>query len=453
MRPVLLSSRRSRKKVLFFVITFVLCKVIFETKTGIDKSSDGAMVESQQFFLIPYLKGQGLNNQLWEYRTAAIIARATGRTLCLEPFHKFYLQKSGREFIPFEELFDVHFLNKYVKAIIGHHCAKVCNQTLHSFIELTDTSTNLKSKPFSIPDWRPGSLNKFQRSTGFVTVPTPTTLNINSKKGGIAFDSPSNIKDGFRQVAHRKCIAVSGPLLDLEHEFFLWTKFLRANKAISELKDFITSNILSGSSYLAIHWRLEESKCAGVGVGIGYGRGAKEHDGAKFRSNKIPKIIRRSDNKANLCFYSVVPRSSPTQVWFRLISKEAIVKWIKMIKSIYEIRNVYLATDLSDFSLLNWIKSKISITTKRDIKDILEKYKISSDNDVLSILEQEICADADVFAGTQMSSWTERVIEKRFINQSRVYKRNKFYLLPRPDSLNRTLYFDVEVCACELDSK
>ena len=87
-----------------------------------------------------------------------------------------------REFIPFEELFDVHFLNKYVKAIIGHHCAKVCNQTLHSFIELTDTSTNLKSKPFSIPGWRPGSLNKFQRSTGFVTVPTPTTLNINSKK-------------------------------------------------------------------------------------------------------------------------------------------------------------------------------------------------------------------------------------------------------------------------------
>tara|TARA_B100000519_G_scaffold152684_1_gene133744 strand:+ start:3449 stop:4681 length:1233 start_codon:yes stop_codon:yes gene_type:complete len=407
------------------------------------------VTKEAQMLLIPYLKGQGLNNQIWEYRTAAIIARATGRTLCLEPFHKFYLQQSGREFLPFEELFDVHFFNKYVNSSIGHECSKACDQKLHSFIELTYTSTNSKINPFSIPEWRPGSLNKFQRSTGFVKVPIPKGLNINPRKGGVPFDSLSNIKTGFQEVAHGKCVAVSGPLLELEHEFILWTKFLRANKAILELKDFIVSNFYSGSSYLAIHWRLEETKCAGVGVGIGYGRDAKERY-AKVGSNKPFKIIRKSDNRANLCFYGVIPSSSPTRIWFRLISKEAIVKWTKRIMSTHGIENLYLATDLKDSSLLNWIKSEIPVTTKKDIEGFLEKRDFSSDNDVLSILEQEICAEADIFAGTQMSSWTERVIEKRFMNQGHIFKRDKSDLLSHPDPSNRTLYFDVEVCACEL---
>ena len=140
------------------------------------------MVNKDQMLLIPYLKGQGLNNQLWEYRTAAIIARATGRILCLEPFHKFYLERSGREFLPFAELFDVYSFNNYVNSSIGGDCVKVCDRKLHSFIELTDTTSNSKKKPFSIPEWRPGSLKKFQLSTGFVKVPSPISLNINPRK-------------------------------------------------------------------------------------------------------------------------------------------------------------------------------------------------------------------------------------------------------------------------------
>ena len=60
--------------------------------------------------LIPFLSGQGLNNQLWEYHSAARIAKALDRTLCLEPFHRFYLLKEGREFIPFDDLFNMEAL-------------------------------------------------------------------------------------------------------------------------------------------------------------------------------------------------------------------------------------------------------------------------------------------------------------------------------------------------------
>lgn len=449
MKVQIFSSRYFRRKFLFLITIYIGYNLIFAVNFSVDKNSGEEVVKEAQM-LIPYLKGQGFNNQIWEYRTAAVIARATGRTLCLVPFHKFYLQQNGEEFLPFEDLFDVHSFNKYVNARIVQECAKECNQKLHGYIELRDSNSNSKiKKPFSIPGWRPGSLSKFQRSTGFEKVPWPESLNINPGNGGIAFDSLSNIATGFQQVARGKCVAVSGPLLELEHEFVLWTKFLIVNKAISDLKDFIVSNIFSGSSYLAIHWRLEETKCAGIGIGIGYGRDAKKHD-SKSANNKLPKIIRKSDRKANLCFYSVIPASSPVRIWYRLISKEAIIKWMRRIMSAHGINNLYLATDVKDYSLLNWIKSEVPITTKNDIQGILKKHDFSRENDVLSILEQEICAEADIFAGTQMSSWTERVIEKRFMSEDRVFKRNKSNLLSRPDTSNKTLYFDVEVCGCEL---
>lgn len=450
MKDLFFSSRRFCRKMFFLITAYIAYKFIVAKQYSSDKNYGKGMDTQTQMLLIPYLKGQGLNNQIWEYRTAAIIARATGRTLCLEPFHKFYLQQNGREFIPFEDLFDINFFSKYVKSSIGHECAKACNKKLHTYIELTDSNTNSKSKKLSsIPEWRPGSLGKFQRSTGFEKVPAPIRLNINPTNDGVAFDSLSSIETEFQQVARGKCVALSGPLLELDHEFVLWTKFLRANEAILELKDLILSNIFSSSAYLAIHWRLEETKCAGVGVGIGYGREAKERN-PKFTNNKPQKIIRKSDRKANLCFYGVIPRSSPAQIWFRLISKEAMIKWIKRVMSTRGIKHVYLASDLKDYSLLNWIKSEVPVTTKKDIEGILEKHAFSRENDVVSILEQEICAEADIFAGTQMSSWTERVIEKRFMSEDRIFKRDKANMQSRPDSSNKSFYFDVEVCSCEL---
>ena len=84
---------------------------------------------------IPYLRGQGLNSQLWELRSSAYIAKAENRVLCLVPFHRFYMQKSGREFIPFEELFDVKLLKKYVQVELGEVCARNCEGKLDYNVE------------------------------------------------------------------------------------------------------------------------------------------------------------------------------------------------------------------------------------------------------------------------------------------------------------------------------
>lgn len=113
------------------------------------------------------------------------------------------------------------------------------------------------------------------------------------------------------------------------------------------------------------------------------------------------------------------------------------------------IQNVYLATDLKDISLLNWIKSKTHAVSISDIQKIFDKKILVEENDILSILEQEICIEAEIFAGTQMSSWSERVIEKRFSKEGKVFSRNKFEMDLNLDPSGKNLYFDVEVCECE----
>jgi hypothetical protein len=72
------------------------------------------------------------------------------------------------------------------------------------------------------------------------------------------------------------------------------------------------------------------------------------------------------------------------------------------------------------------------------------------DNDVVSRVEQHICAEASVFAGTQMSSWTTRVVEERLFKKNMVNVVDVRNISSKPDKIfNRTLYFDVEACGCE----
>mmetsp|Transcript_5393 Transcript_5393/g.15794 ORF Transcript_5393/g.15794 Transcript_5393/m.15794 type:complete len:448 (+) Transcript_5393:313-1656(+) len=436
-------KRRSKIRQLVCVVSFLLCIRLFSLD-HVSHTNFGVEIHLEQKFLIPFLKGQGFNNQLWEYRTAAIIARATGRTLCLEPFHKFYLQKGGRQFLPFDEIFDVASLNNYVRSIVGGgNCARMCDHTLNDSINLVDKPTKMGSG-YLIPDWRPGSLKKFRESTGFRVVPLPKQISIAVKNDEVPFDSFSKIQKQFQEFSHRKCLAISGPLIELEEEFVLWTKFLRVSKVLSNLHSQIISHFFSQSPYMAIHWRLEETKCAGIGAGIGYGRDAKA------KKAKKNYIIRKSDKWANLCFYGVNPRSSPPKVWFRLLSKEAVANWILSVMRENNIQHAYLATDLEDKSILEWVKTKIHAISKIDILDILDEKISVSDNDIISVVEQEICSEANLFAGTQMSSWTERVIEKRFSNLGRIFSGNKLDRNKRLDSLNTTYYFDVEVCACEI---
>lgn len=451
MSPI--QSRRKRKLIAFIVLLFLvlqiksagkLFKVIAKT-VGLKAPKFKQREVSEGTYIIPYLKGQGINNQLWEYRTAAIVAKATNRLLCLEPFHRFYLLKSGHEFIPFEDIFDVSHLSAYVKTESKFVCAQKCKGMVQEMLEITqkriikDTTSR---DPFPIPSWRPGSLDKFRRSTGFRHVPTPNLMNFSEEHRYI---SMVNVKDSFKNFVDKKCVAVSGTLPQLNSEFLLWSRAMGASQKINDAVRKIKKLHLNDGKYLAVHWRFEETKCSGIGAGIGYGRARR----GVIKSGK--HTIRRSDQEAKYCFYAgQLPASARRSgIWLRLVSRKAIHDWIKRVMEERDLNRVYLATDCHDPSLINWLKRKAGAITQSDIKYIISNF-LSLDQDLVSRVEQQICIEAEVFAGTLTSSWTSTVVENRLNYRDQFFVQDKQNFNVRPDPRNRTFYMDVESCNCDI---
>jgi hypothetical protein len=126
--------KRVKHGIYFLLLFFIFFSRIIKKQQK--QITEYSIVSNKKGFLVPFIRGQGLNNQLWEYRSSAIIAKVTGRILCLEPFHRFYLQKVGRRFIPFEELFDVESLRKFVEVTASANCAQKCKHKIDRHIEL-----------------------------------------------------------------------------------------------------------------------------------------------------------------------------------------------------------------------------------------------------------------------------------------------------------------------------
>ena len=406
-------------------------------------------------YLIPFISGQGLNNQLWEYRSAAIIAKATGRRLCLEPFHRFYLQDTGSKFIPFEDLFDEKSLERFVLIATRKECAQKCENSIHRHLELITKNASKIMKRKRIADWRPGSLELFYRSTGFQYLPFPDFINVNATDGGVRFDSLENIEKALSGYAGDRCISTLGTTPILSQEFLEWSRVLKVNQNIKNAVEQIKTKIFHDKPFISIHWRFEESKCAGFGRGIGFGRSIESIQskiGAQMKNKKIQ--VRRSDTEADLCFFAgpLPSKVASTGIWLRLVSKMAVANWIRQVKKERNIDNVYIATDCSDQTLLQWIKRKTGAMTKSNIEPVISHFVSLQENDIISRIEQQLCTESSLFLGTSMSSWTSSVIEERFRNRTSFFAQDKYSLMRRPDPMNQTLYFDIEVCNCEWDS-
>ena len=127
-----------------------------------------------------------------------------------------------------------------------------------------------------------------------------------------------------------------------------------------------------------------------------------------------------------------MPEGSKSKgIWLRLGSRNAVLNWIHSI--IKERR----------------INSKIGGKSKSDLLPIVKQYLPVEDNDILSRVEQQLCSEATIFAGTLTSSWTSSVIEERFKHHESIFVQDKFNIIKRPDPQNRTFYLDIEACNCD----
>lgn len=441
-----LNSNAIRFSLILFSI-IIVCRDFSGQNTIEERSPPSS---ERRVYIVPFLRGQGLNNQIWEYRTAAIIARATRRSLCMVPFHRFYLERKGRPFLPFQEIFDSDSLKEYVTSVSKiEDCAAACSGTLQRVVELVSKPTFMIAgkKPYPIVDARPGSLDKFKRSTTFERVPNPTFVNINEKNEGTYFDSMLNISRALSKYSADNCIAVAGVAPEVFGEFTLWNKHLIVSPNIRRITSEIKNHVFSNESYLSIHWRFEESKCAGFGIGIGNGRDLNA------KPKKIEgKFITRTRASANICFFGGIAPKKPGTLWIRLVHRDDIVSWIKETMKKYNLKKIYLATDCKDTELLRWIKFKTAAKTVSDLQKFIGKSTFLEDNDIVSRIEQEVCADAYIFAGTQKSSWSTRVVEERTARIEKIGSlHNSFHDQTNIERVS--VYFDEEICKIKVRNK
>ena len=113
------------------------------------------------------------------------------------------------------------------------------------------------------------------------------------------------------------------------------------------------------------------------------------------------------------------------------------------------LKDVYIATDCRDPNILDLIKRETGAKSKSDVAGIISEYLRPEENDVISRVEQQLCTEAEIFAGTLMSSWTGTVVEERLLKHGFFFMQDEFNRNLRPDPENRTFYLDAESCNCE----
>jgi len=222
-------------------------------------------------------------------------------------------------------------------------------------------------------------------------------------------------------------------------EFTLWNKHLVVSSRVQKITQEMKLNYFSDKPYLAIHWRFEESKCAGFGIGIGNGRDVNLTP-AKIEG----KYVTRTSKDADICFYGGKVTKKTDKTWIRILHKDDIVSWIRETMKKYKLNQIYLATDCKDAELLDWIKFRTGAITVSELKEIIQKNSFAEDNDVISRIEQEICSGAHIFAGTQKSSWSTRVVEERSSRTKKIGLFNNL-LYREHESEMISVYFDEEI--------
>lgn len=239
-----------------------------------------------------------------------------------------------------------------------------------------------------------------------------------------------------------RCVGLQGTgrLDEVGDEKRRWTEALRTSPRLVDAARRVHQDLMGGEPYLAIHWRFEETKCAGYGVGIGNGRNAGEMQ----RSGQATK------GGGDLCFFAgVVPSQKPVKIWLRLVSKEQVAATVRRVMAQHGLKRAFLATDGRDKELVGWIKSATGAATLDDLPQGWDAVSLA-DNDIASRLEQQLCQDAKVFMGTQGSSWTLAVIEDRFKKQGKMYvPAPKFADTGPTRPSDDSMFFDMEVCDCE----
>lgn len=377
---------------------------------------------SHEKFIVPMLSNAvGDNNQLMEYMAAAVVARATHRTLCLTPFFNGpikHTKKLPRGGLMMEERYDIHLLSKFVKVASLERCLQECHKQINGFWWLRYSSVSTLSR-----DW---SFDRKKVKTH--------DLSVSSMK----WTSTDDIKQAGQEFSEEQCVAIGGlfPGLRWRGAYLAASLYMRPSQLILEaatgLQDLAIGH---DQNFLAVHWRFEESICEGEQLGLCFlrcGDGAVIDSGLhaaargfigpslQIQTNRQCKrvvdskgvMVSRQDLVAAISSKALKENVSSvylaTDGWMRGSHAESLVR-----KVVEDLRKRGLAvTGLWKIKRLpNLITNAKELIYGDEILKRTLESKFSGH--LMSEVEQEICLRASSFMGSGESTWSLAVFRAR----------------------------------------
>ncbi|KAK3272239.1 hypothetical protein CYMTET_19456 [Cymbomonas tetramitiformis] len=422
--------------------------------TGGGRTGDRDEIDSSQKFLIPYLTGLGVNNQIWQYLSAMHIAKATNRTLCLVPWIRFYLSAAGRPSIDFDELFDPARIGDYARVADMTTCWTQCKSGRFNGFYSTQGP--------KLPCCKAGKEaiyeRAFMRNTGFHHG-IPKLLTELPRE---ALNSMDGVRRLMAPADKDRCIGFLGSMFDIPPQNVLALNHLTSATSIQDAAAEATRRLFGGE-YVAVHWRFEETKCreAGLYLPPDRSRPSSIKNMDQLRTTKAGYGIRGS--WGDFCFFTslkgYVVRS------LTIANEQSIFDGINRVKSRHGLRHVFLSTDIDVKQAAGFLKRLRAATGVRMLSDLDASFWQQfhtidrKQSDVMSRLEQEICIRSKSFVGTSTSSWTGSVLQGRLpshiteaLHTQRIKPENLPYYLTRKEDT----YIDMEVCSgsnCELSTE
>ncbi|XRB17683.1 hypothetical protein RI054_16g75280 [Pseudoscourfieldia marina] len=346
------------------------------------------------------------------------IAKEANRKLCLVPFQRFYLSDKKKldvpslrvagvtEFaLPFELLFDARAIgNLGLQTATVRECSSACQRRHPCTLHFTTHDIH------KVADWRPGSVHRFTATTGISRLKVSHTR---------AAPPGHNVLSKCRPDDCAILIAAKHPTAQDDTDI---TNALGPSRSIEELAKWVKRNILlleDNDVFACIHWRLEETKCRGLGIGLRDGRSAFD-------------VERDAHMGSPLCFPNVPDHNLielPTTGSKRVIGTVAhLVDTLKEFKDRVHARGVLLATDCHDAGLLGLVEREGEvIALSSALKRLIASPSELADGEVRSRVEQTLCTAANGFLGSTYSSWSETVFRWRNAASGRDgYQRGTF---------------------------
>ncbi|KAL3696172.1 hypothetical protein R1sor_010248 [Riccia sorocarpa] len=379
---------------------------------------------SDERYMFPMLSSLvGSGNQLMEYKSSAVIARILNRTLCLAPFfggpqkHTGHLG-SNHFGMQFEERYDLKELSRFVKVVNIHECTQQCNNgTLDRVWRLRASGSSRPS------DW----------SKWFRSIPGAT---VDFEQDFKNWSSPDDIRRAFGQLnddPEAKCVGLRGAFPGLRWRGAMWAAaaYTVHTESIVNASNAFQARILGTNPYISVHWRFEESRCRGHRLGLCFRRcrdGAVVGGGLKSeRYVELPLVTDHFDLGAGFhgagltredIAAAIFDKAAEegvqsvylsTDGWLRDDESRATIAWVveEIRKKGFNVSGLWNIQGLPNFSDGTYVEEK-------EIWRLfgLSQYRNVSNN-MISLVEQEICIRSVVFLGSGQSTWSLSVFDGR----------------------------------------